>query len=59
MMRYGVDVMEADGAREIFPGFYTTGELDGSMPEQAACQNAGGRRGDYRLCASGHYGSDR
>lgn len=36
MMRYGVDVMEADGAREIFPGFYTTGELDGSMPEQAA-----------------------
>ena len=34
--RYGVNVMEADGAQEIFPGFYTTGELNGPVREQAA-----------------------
>ncbi|HPN86729.1 MAG TPA: MBL fold metallo-hydrolase [Smithella sp.] len=36
MKRYGVHVMEADGAQELFPGFYTTGELDGPVREQAA-----------------------
>jgi len=36
MKRYGVPVMEADGAQEIFPGFYTTGELNGPVREQAA-----------------------
>jgi len=36
MKRYGVHVMEADGAQEIFPGFYTTGELNGPVREQTA-----------------------
>jgi 7,8-dihydropterin-6-yl-methyl-4-(beta-D-ribofuranosyl)aminobenzene 5'-phosphate synthase len=36
MQRYGAGVTEANGAREMFPGFYTTGELDGPVPEQAA-----------------------
>lgn len=36
MKRYGAKLIEADGAREISPGFYTTGELDGPIQEQAA-----------------------
>jgi metal-dependent hydrolase (beta-lactamase superfamily II) len=36
MKRYGAELMEADGGQEISPGFYTTGDLHGSMQEQAA-----------------------
>ena len=36
MKRYGVSVMEIDKTQEISPGFYTTGELDGPVREQAA-----------------------
>jgi len=36
MKRYGVRVIEIDKAHEISPGFYTTGELDGPVREQAA-----------------------
>ena len=36
MKRYGAQIMEVKKAREILPGFFTTGELEGILPEQAA-----------------------
>ena len=36
MKRYGDQIMEVKKAREILPGFFTTGELEGILPEQAA-----------------------
>ena len=35
MKRYGVDLIEISKAREIFPCLYTTGDLAGSVREQA------------------------
>jgi 7,8-dihydropterin-6-yl-methyl-4-(beta-D-ribofuranosyl)aminobenzene 5'-phosphate synthase len=36
MKRYGAKLIETKGAREILPGLFTTGELDGPVKEQAA-----------------------
>lgn len=36
MKRYGAKIIEVKKAREILPGFFTTGELEGILPEQAA-----------------------
>jgi len=36
MKRYGAAIIEVDGACEIMPGLFTTGEFDGLIPEQAA-----------------------
>jgi len=36
MKRYGAAIIEADGACEIMPELFTTGEFDGLIPEQAA-----------------------
>lgn len=36
MKRYGIHVMEVDEAQDIFPGFYTTGAMNGPVREQAA-----------------------
>jgi len=36
MKRYGADIIEIEGAGEILPGLYTTGEIEGLIPEQAA-----------------------
>ena len=36
MKRYGVELIETKWACEILPGFFTTGELDGPVKEQAA-----------------------
>ena len=36
MQRYDVEIIEVDKAQKIFPGFYTTGELEGPVREQAA-----------------------
>jgi len=36
MKRYGVELIEISKAYEILPGLYTTGEMEGVMPEQAA-----------------------
>ena len=36
MKRYGAKLLEADRACEILPDFYSTGDLDGPMHEQAA-----------------------
>ncbi|HPL97392.1 MAG TPA: MBL fold metallo-hydrolase [Smithellaceae bacterium] len=35
MKRYGIKVSVEDGPREIYPGFFTTGEMGGHTPEQA------------------------
>jgi len=36
MKRYGAKLIESEGVCEIFPGLFTTGELDGPVKEQAA-----------------------
>ena len=36
MKRYGAKIIEVKKAREILPGFFTTGEMEGILPEQAA-----------------------
>ncbi|MDD4357125.1 MAG: MBL fold metallo-hydrolase [Smithellaceae bacterium] len=36
MKRYGARIIDVDGADEILPGLFTTGELDGPVKEQAA-----------------------
>lgn len=36
MKRYGADIIEVDEAGEILPGLFTTGEMEGMLPEQAA-----------------------
>lgn len=36
MKRYGAKIIGVDGANEILPGLFTTGELDGPVKEQAA-----------------------
>ncbi len=36
MKRYGAEIIEVDGACEILPGLFTTGEMEGILPEQAA-----------------------
>jgi len=36
MKRYGIELIAVEGAQEIFPGFYTTGDLSGPIREQAA-----------------------
>jgi 7,8-dihydropterin-6-yl-methyl-4-(beta-D-ribofuranosyl)aminobenzene 5'-phosphate synthase len=36
MKRYGAELIETKGTREILPGLFTTGELDGPVKEQAA-----------------------
>ncbi|MBN1472010.1 MAG: MBL fold metallo-hydrolase [Syntrophaceae bacterium] len=36
MKRYGVELIEIDKAQEISPGFYSTGDLEGPVREQAA-----------------------
>jgi 7,8-dihydropterin-6-yl-methyl-4-(beta-D-ribofuranosyl)aminobenzene 5'-phosphate synthase len=36
MKRYGVELIEVDEAQEIFPGLYSTGDLEGITREQAA-----------------------
>lgn len=36
MKRYGVELIEVDKAQEIFPGLYSTGNLEGITREQAA-----------------------
>ncbi len=35
MQRYGANIIAVDEPREILPGLFTTGELDGPMQEQA------------------------
>ncbi len=35
MQRYGANIIAVDESREILPGLFTTGELDGPMQEQA------------------------
>ncbi len=36
MKRYGANVIDIDRAHEILPGLFTTGEMQGLMPEQSA-----------------------
>lgn len=36
MKRYGTAIIETEGAGEILPGLFTTGEMEGLLPEQAA-----------------------
>ncbi len=36
LKRYGAQIIEVQEAHEILPGFFTTGELEGLLPEQAA-----------------------
>lgn len=36
MKRYGASITDIDGPREILPGLFTTGEMQGLMPEQSA-----------------------
>jgi len=36
MKRYGADIIEVEDAGEIMPGIFTTGEMEGLLPEQAA-----------------------
>ncbi len=36
MKRYGASITDIDGPREILPGLFTTGEMEGLMPEHSA-----------------------
>ncbi|NLX53134.1 MAG: MBL fold metallo-hydrolase [Deltaproteobacteria bacterium] len=36
MKRYGATIIDIEGPREIFPGLFTTGEMEGMLPEQSA-----------------------
>ncbi len=55
MKRYGAKLIESEGVCEIFPGLFTTGELDGPVKEHGGAAENGCRYGGHhRLCASWH-----